>query len=60
MLLPMPQADRWHVVLCLVAAALWSSLLLLVPGTRTLSFGFATVTFLAIGLSQAFNLRPDS
>jgi hypothetical protein len=44
-------ADRWHIVLCFVAAALWGSLLLFVPGTRTLMFGLAALSFLIVGLS---------
>jgi hypothetical protein len=51
------------VVLCVVAAALWFGLLIFEPRTRTLSFGFAVSSFLAIGLFKAFRggatrLRP--
>ena len=49
-----PQADRWHVVLCVVAAALWCSLLLFEPRTRTSGFGFTAVAFLVCALSQPF------
>lgn len=52
-----PRADRWHVVLCFVAAALWGTLLLFVPSSRTAMFGVATVSFLMMGLSQVFQRR---
>jgi hypothetical protein len=55
-----PQADRWHVVLCVIAAALWCGLLLFEPRTRTPPFGFVVVTFLVIGMSQPFRRRADS
>jgi len=51
-----PQADRWHVVLCVIAAALWCGLLLFEPRTRTAGFGF-TVFFFIIGLSRSFQRR---
>ena len=53
-----PQADRWHVVLCVIAAALWCGLLLFEPRTRTPGFGF-TIFFLSIGLSRPFQRRID-
>ena len=54
-----PQADRWHVVLCVIAAALWCGLLLFEPRTRTLGFGFIVLNFLMIGLSRPFQRRSD-
>jgi drug/metabolite transporter (DMT)-like permease len=52
-----PQADRWHVVLCVVAAAFWCGLLLFEPRTRTAGYGFVVITFLVCGLSQSFQRR---
>lgn len=52
-----PQADRWHIVLCCIAAGLWTSCLLLEPRTRTLGFGIIVVSFLVIGLSRPFKRR---
>lgn len=54
------QADRWHVVLCLVATGLWCGLLLFDPATRKPMFGVATSTFLIIGLAQYFQRRAGS
>jgi hypothetical protein len=51
-----PQADRWHVVLCVIAAALWCGLLLFELRTRTAGFGF-TVFFFIIGPSRSFQRR---
>jgi len=50
-----PQGDRWHVALCIVAAALWTGCLLLEPRTRTFMFGFIVLSFLSIGLSRPLN-----
>ena len=47
----LPQGDRWHVVLCGIAAALWGSLLLFEPRTRTAGYGFIVINFLIIALS---------
>ena len=55
-----PQADRWHLILCLVAAGLWGSLLLLDPSTRTPMFGVATSTFLIIAFAQYVRRRTES
>ena len=55
-----PQADRRHVILCLIAAGLWCVLLIVDPGTRKPGFGFTTATFLFIGLSQPFRRRAES
>jgi hypothetical protein len=54
-----PQADRWHVVLCFIAAGLWLSCLLLEPRTRTGGFGFIVVSFLVIGLSRPWKQRRE-
>ena len=54
-----PQGDRWHVVLCLVAAGLWSGLLLFVTDTRTPSFGL-TAFFVVVGLGRPLQLRARS
>jgi hypothetical protein len=54
-----PQADRWHVVLCVIAAALWCGLLLFEPRTRTLGFGFIVINVLILGLSRPFQRRAD-
>ena len=52
-----PQADRWHVVLCFIAAAIWGSLLWLVPSLRTWPFIFSALIFFLIGVLQQF-IRP--
>jgi hypothetical protein len=56
-MLRLPHADRWHVVLCVIAAALWCSLLLFEPRTRTSGFALIVGNFLIIGLSRAFRHR---
>ena len=55
-----PQADRWHVILCFIAAGLWSSLLLLNPSTRNPMYGVAVSVFLISGLTQYFRRRAES
>jgi len=45
-----PQADRGHVVLCIVAAGLWAGCLLLEPRMRTLGFLMIVSNFLIIAL----------
>jgi hypothetical protein len=55
-----PQADRWHLVLCLVAAGLWGSLPLLNPSTRTPMFAVVTSSFLIMALAQYFQRRTGS
>ena len=52
-----PQADRWHVVLCVVVAALWCGVLWFEPRTRTTGFGFIVVALLTIGLRRPFQRR---
>ena len=52
-----PQADRWHVVLCIIAATLWCGLLLFEPRTRTPGFGFIVTYVLMVGLSRPFRAR---
>jgi hypothetical protein len=54
----LPHADRWHVALCVIAAALWCSLLLFEPRTRTLGFGLIVGSFLVIALSRPFRRTP--
>ncbi len=49
-----PQADRWHVILCFIAAAIWGSLLWRVPSLRTLPFVVSALTFFGIGVLQPF------
>ncbi len=56
----LPKADRGHVILCLVAAGLWCGLLLFDPATRKPGFGFTTVFFLIIALSQYGRRRAES
>ena len=52
-----PRADRWHVLLCVIAATLWSGLLVFEPRTRTLGCGVVVATFLIIGLSKPIQAR---
>ena len=52
-----PQADRWHVVLCVIATAVWSGLLVFEPRTRTPIFGFIVISFLIVGFSKSFQRR---
>ena len=47
-----PQADRKHVILCLVAGVLWAALPLFDPSMRVLGYGFVVTSFLIISLSQ--------
>jgi hypothetical protein len=47
-----PQADRWHLGLTVVAAALWAGCLVLEPRTRTLMFGLIVLGFLSIAVSR--------
>ena len=52
-----PRGDRWDVVLCLSAAVIWSSLALFEPRARTLGYGVAVASFLAIGVFRALQNR---
>ncbi len=54
-----PQADSWHVALCLFAAGLWTMLLLFVPDTWTPGFGL-TAFFLVVGLARPLQIRARS
>ena len=54
-----PQGDRWHVVLCVIAAELWCGLLVFEPRTRTPGFGFIVINFLIIGVSRPFQRHFD-
>ena len=56
----LPQADRWHLTLCFVAATIWGSLLWLVPNLRTWPFVSSTLIFFVTGLSQPFHRRLRS
>lgn len=47
-----PQADRRHVVLCIVALGLWVGCLLLEPRTRTFGFLMIVSNFVIIALSR--------
>ena len=53
----LPQADRWHRILCGIAAAVWFGLLLFEPRARTPGYGFVIMTLLVISLSA--RARPD-
>jgi hypothetical protein len=52
-----PQADRWHLVLWLIAVTIWSNLLLLGPSTRNPMFGVALGTFLMLALGDTFDVE---
>jgi hypothetical protein len=52
-----PKADRGHVMLCVIAAALWVGLLFFEPRTRTVMYGITVATFLLSGLSVFFQHR---
>jgi hypothetical protein len=52
-----PRADGWHVLRCLIAGALWCSLLIFDPSTRKPMFGVAVSAFLILGLGQNVQRR---
>jgi hypothetical protein len=52
-----PHADRWHVVLCAVAALIWGTLPIFDPSTRTPGFGYTTMTLLVLALSASARRR---
>jgi len=54
-----PQADRWHVMLCVIAVVLWCGLPWFEPSMRTTDYGFIVANFLIIGLSRTFRRRVD-
>jgi hypothetical protein len=54
------KSERWHVILCLIAAGLWCSLLFFDPSTRRPTFGIATLLFLVLDLSQRLQREMDS
>ena len=45
-----PQADKWHLVLCFIAAALWGGLLWFVPSLRILPFVVSALAFFGLGI----------
>lgn len=55
----LPHGDRWHAALCVIAAALWCSLLLFEPRTRTFGYGLIVSNFLIIALSRPFQRSSD-
>jgi hypothetical protein len=55
-----PQADRKHVILCLLAGALWAALPLFDPSMRKLGYAFVVAYFLIISLSQPRRRRAES
>jgi Na+/H+ antiporter NhaD/arsenite permease-like protein len=52
-----PKADRWHVVLRLIAVTLWCGLLVFEPRTRTVGYGFVVTTFVIAALSEPLQGR---
>jgi hypothetical protein len=52
------EADGLHAILCLIAAVLWSSMLIFEPATRRLSFAMATGFFFLFAVGQYFR-RPE-
>jgi hypothetical protein len=55
-----PQADRWHLVLCVAALGLWVTLAVLLPPLRTPGYLVTASGFVAFGLlrylGRDFNL----
>lgn len=56
----LPQADRWHIALCAVAAILWTAIPVFNPQTRTLMYGLGVLAFLMTSLSQPIRRRVES
>jgi hypothetical protein len=52
-----PYADRRHLMLCLLAGALWCTLPLFEPSMRRPGYGFVVASFLIIGLTQPLRDR---
>jgi hypothetical protein len=52
-----PQADRWHVMLCVVAGVLWCVLPIFEPTMRRSGYALVVLTFLILGLSQPLRRR---
>ena len=55
-----PQGDRRHVVLCVMAAALWCAVLVIEPRTRTVGYGLIVVNFLIVGFSRPLRRRHEA
>ncbi|MEP7304115.1 MAG: hypothetical protein ABJA98_01230 [Acidobacteriota bacterium] len=55
-----PQADRWHVILCIIAGVLWCSLPVFEPSMRSSGYVLVVVAFLVIGLTQPLRRRAAS
>jgi hypothetical protein len=56
----MPQADRKHVILCLMAGVLWATLPIFEPSMRTFGYGLVVTSFLITGLTQPHRRRAES
>lgn len=48
----MPQADRLHIKLCLLAGAIWATLPVFEPSMRRSGYALVVATFLVTGLLQ--------
>jgi hypothetical protein len=55
-----PQADRWHVILCIAAGLLWCSLPIFEPSMRSSGYALVVTAFLIIGLTQPLRRRAKS
>jgi hypothetical protein len=55
-----PQADRWHVMLCVVAAVLWCSLPVFEPSMRRTGYWLVSASFLILSLTQPLRRRAES
>jgi hypothetical protein len=54
-----PQADRKHVILCLVAGVLWPILPIFEPSMRRGGYGVVVTLWLIIGLTQPLRRRAE-
>ena len=54
-----PQADRWHVILCMIAGVRWFTLPIFEPTMRRSGYPLVVTSFLIFGLSQRLRRRAD-
>ena len=54
-----PQADRLHVTLCIIAGGVWCSLPIFEPSMRRSGYALVVATFLVCGLTQPLRRQAE-
>jgi hypothetical protein len=54
-----PQADRWHVVLCVAAGVIWCVLPMFEPSMRRSGYALVVTGFMVLSLTQPFRRRTS-